>query len=256
MPSEHFVIPDAQVKPGVPTDHLRAAGNYIVAKKPDVVICLGDFWDMPSLSSYDKGKKSYEGRRYKADIEAGRQGMQQLLGPLMAYNKRRRQNKKQQYLPRLVFLLGNHEQRIERVIESDPILEGTIGYQDFKLEELGWEVHDFREPVEIDGIVYSHYFYNPNSGNPWGGKCSTKLNNIGFTFTMGHQQGLDIAMKHLANGTTLRGLVAGSFYQHEENYKGPQANNHFQGCIYKHEVKDGNYNLMELSLDYLMENWL
>lgn len=211
---------------------------------------------MASLSEYDKGKKSFEGRRYKADIEAGHEGMEALLGPLQIYNKRMARNKKQQYKPRMVFLLGNHEQRILRAIEKDPTLEGTIGYEDFKLAEYGWEVHGFLDAVDIDGVYYSHYFYNPMTGKPYGGKASTRLNNIGFSFTMGHQQGKDIAEKHLANGKTLRGLVVGSFYQHDEDYKGPQGNHHFRGCIMKHEVKDGDYCLMELSLDYLMREWL
>ena len=121
---------------------------------------------------------------------------------------------------------------------------------------MGWEVHEFLKPVEIDGLSYAHYFYNPMSGKAYGGKAPTKLNNVGFSFVQGHQQGLDMAMKHLGNGTTIRALVAGSFYQHFEDYKGFQANDHFQGCVMLHEVKDGNYNLMELSLDYLMKEWL
>jgi hypothetical protein len=254
--TSHFIIPDTQCKPGLTYEHLTAAGNYIVAKKPEVIVHLGDHWDMPSLSDYDKGKKSYEGRRYKADIEAGKEGMEALLAPIKAYNKQRKKNKEKQYKPRMVFLLGNHEQRIHRAIEKDPILEGTIGYQDFELEKYGWEVHDFLEIVEIDGVSYSHYFYNPNTGKPYGGRVFTRLNNIGFSFTMGHQQGKDIAEKHLSNGKTLRGLVVGSFYQHDEEYKGYQGNAHYRGCIMKHEVEDGNYCLVEISIDYLLKEYL
>jgi len=122
--TKHLIIPDTQCKPGDNFDHLRAIGNYAVAKKPEVIVHLGDHWDMASLSEYDKGKKSYEGRRYKADIEAGHTGMGELLGPIMKFNRRQRRNKKQQYLPRMVFLLGNHEQRIARAVDKDPILEG------------------------------------------------------------------------------------------------------------------------------------
>src|SRR6187431_2812527 len=60
----HMVIPDVQSKPGVQNDHLTWIGAYAVEKKPDVIVCIGDFWDFPSLSSYDKGKLSFEGRRY------------------------------------------------------------------------------------------------------------------------------------------------------------------------------------------------
>jgi len=61
---KHFILPDCQVKPGVPLNHLEWAGRFVVDKRPEVVVCLGDFADMPSLSSYDVGKKSFEGRRY------------------------------------------------------------------------------------------------------------------------------------------------------------------------------------------------
>jgi hypothetical protein len=94
------------------------------------------------------------------------------------------------------------------------------------------------------------------TGKSWGGTVASMLNNIGFSFTMGHKQGLGLANKALANGKMIRGLVAGSFYSHDEDYKGPQANNHWRGAIYKHEVKDGNYCLMELSLKYLLREWL
>jgi hypothetical protein len=54
---KHLFIPDVQAKEGVPFDHLDWIGRFIVDKKPDVIIQAGDFADMPSLSSYDRGKK-------------------------------------------------------------------------------------------------------------------------------------------------------------------------------------------------------
>lgn len=55
---KHFILPDVQCKPGVPLDHLTWASNYCIQKKPDVIVCLGDFADMESLSSYDIGKSN------------------------------------------------------------------------------------------------------------------------------------------------------------------------------------------------------
>ena len=97
-------ISDCQVKPGVDLTYLEAIGQYIVDKKPDVVVNVGDFWDFESLSSYDKGKLSFEGRRLQDDIEIGKIGMAKLLGPLKNYQK-----SNNDYNPRLVFTLGNHE---------------------------------------------------------------------------------------------------------------------------------------------------
>jgi hypothetical protein len=90
MSMKILVLPDVQAKPGVDFSYLRRYGMYLVEKKPEVVVCIGDFADMPSLSCYDKGKKSFEGRRYKRDIEAAQFAMQAFLGPLEEYNAMRR----------------------------------------------------------------------------------------------------------------------------------------------------------------------
>lgn len=253
---EHFMVPDTQCKKGTPTDHLTAAGNYIVDKQPDVVIHIGDHWDMPSLSEYDKGKQSFEGRRYLDDIEAGKEGMEALMRPIWDHNIRLASYGIKPYTPELHFTTGNHEFRIERVLEWDPRLSGVIGYHHFELEKFGFKAHPFLKPVYKDGVAYAHYFYNPNTGRPYGGVMSTRLKNVGFSFTMGHQQGKDTAERFLANGKTIRGTVAGSFYQHDEEYKGYQGNHHWRGALYKHEVYQGDYDLMELSMNYLLDEWL
>ena len=65
---KHLIIPDTQVKPDSPTDHLRWAGLYAVKMRPDVIVHIGDHWDMPSLNSYSgAGCKSFEGNRYIKD---------------------------------------------------------------------------------------------------------------------------------------------------------------------------------------------
>ena len=90
---KHLVIPDCQVKDGVCLDYLDWIGQYIVDKKPDVIVNIGDFADMPSLSSYDKGTKSFEGRRYKKDVEVTVAAMDRLLAPMKEYNARAKRNK-------------------------------------------------------------------------------------------------------------------------------------------------------------------
>ena len=249
----HVVIPDCQVKPGVPTDHLRWIGNYIVdhfAGKKIRVINLGDFWDMPSLSSYDKGKKSMEGRRYKDDIEAGNRGVDILCEPLAKYNKGRR-NK---WHPDLHFLLGNHEARIEKACDFDAQLDGVISYEDFNLKKWGWKVHGFLEVVWLDGLAYSHYFYEQNSGRPLSGMAESRLKAVGHSFVQGHQQGLWIAQRSTIHGRQ-RALITGSCYLHSEKYRGPQAADEWRGILVLHQVENGNYDLMEVSLDYLCRRY-
>lgn len=265
-----MVIPDTQQKPGVPNYHMRWLGCYAVDKRPDVIVHIGDHHDMQSLSSYDKGKKSFEGRTYRADIEAGNAALDAFMQPIYDYNKSlkvakslpprewtiaERRWKEKQYKPRKLVTLGNHEQRIERAVEITRELENTIGYHDFNWKAHGWEVHDFLEVVDIGGVKFSHYFYNPMTGHPYGGMLQTRVKNIGFSFVMGHQQGKQQAEMYRSDGTVVRGMVVGSCYLHDEKYLGPQANHYWRGTLMLHEVINGNYDAMEVSLKFLRDRY-
>ena len=256
----HLFIPDVQAKDGVPFQHLEALGNYIVAKKPEVIVMIGDWADMPSLSSYDEGKKSFEGRQYTKDIEAARRAMDILLAPMKQHNLRQAINRKKQYKPRMVMCWGNHDQgRIQRAIENDRKLEGLISVDDLEFDRQGWECHDFLEIVTIDGIRYSHYFCNPNSliKNCVGGNIDTKLKNLGWSFSMGHQQVLQYGVQYLPDGECRQGLVAGAFYLHDEGYMNLQGNrSHWRGVVMKNEVQDGKYDPCFISIDFLIRKYL
>lgn len=254
MAREHVFIPDTQVRRGVKTDHLLAAANYIAAHQPDTVVVAGDWWDMPSLSRYEqKGSRYFEGRRYTDDIDAGNAAMELFMQPISD------EIEKGEWKPKLVFLMGNHEYRIERAVEADPVqLEGNIGYHHFNLSEWGWKVVPFREIIELDGIMYSHFFQNPQSlmRGVLGGTIDNRLNKLKHSFSMGHQQTLMWGCQYTATGRRIIGCVAGAFYQHQEEYQGPQGNNYWRGMVYKHQVKKGEYDPMMLSLDYLRKEWL
>lgn len=255
----HLVIPDTQVKAGVPIDHLEACGNYIVDQLPNTIIHLGDHWDMPSLSSYeDKGSKYFHDKSYKSDVDSGLEAMELLLKPLVRYNNNRKRKKLKQYNPRMVFTTGNHEYRVDRAIWAEPILEGTISQDHFQLDRFGWETYPYEHIIEIDGISYCHLFRNPDSlkGNPLGGTMDNRLRLMGHSFTMGHQQGRKYGNRFTGMGNELHGLVCGSFYQHDEDYLGPQKNKQYwRGIVVKHECVNGTYDPMFVSMEYLLREW-
>ncbi len=253
----HVIIGDTQCKPGVPMAHLGWIGNYIVDQFAGLnisVIHLGDHYDMPSLSSYDRGKKAMEGRRYVEDIKAGNAGFDLLCQPLARLNKGKRSSR--QWWPDRHFLIGNHEQRIERACEIDAQLDGVISYKDFNISsKWGWTVHDFLKPLVLDGVHFAHYFYNPSTGKPYGGEnLQTRLKTIGHSFCQGHTQGSNYAHRHVGS-TRHHGLVLGSTYLHEENYLGPQGTNYWRGIVIAHQVENGAYDPMFTSLDYLCRRY-
>lgn len=242
--ASHAYIPDIQIRMNIPWDHIMWAAEEIAERRPSVIIQGGDFGDMPSLSSYDKGKYGHEKKRYEEDIRAIELGWEMLDGPIRRVRG---------YQPRKVFTRGNHEDRISRALLYEPYLIERIAVEDSDPPE-GWEVHEFLEVVFIDGVAYSHYFYNPMTGRPYGGTIDNRLKNIGYSFTMGHQQVLLVGMRDVGS-RRIRGTVAGAFYLHDEDYKGPQGNHHWRGIVFKHEVSQGQYDIMELSMDYLCRKY-
>jgi hypothetical protein len=155
-----------QLKPGVPTEHIDWISRYIVEKKPDVLVIIGDWADMSSLSSYDKGTKSFEGRTYRADILAANDGLQKLMAPIDAEIERCTKSHKKRWNLRKIVTLGNHEHRINRAIETQRELDGLISTDDLFFKQWGFEIYPFLQPVVVDGIAYCHYFGSGVMGRP------------------------------------------------------------------------------------------
>lgn len=252
MSSNILVIPDTQCKEGQEWPHLAALGSWIATHQPDVIVHLGDHFDMESLSSYDRGTKKAEGKRVYQDIAAGKAAMDVLLHDLRKLQAKQRYQRKRIYTPRLIFLIGNHEERIMRHVNANPELEGFLDYSHLGLEE--WEVYDFLEPVNVENILFAHYFYNPNSGRPFGGSIVNRLNKVKESFVQGHEQTFIFDRQYTAQ-RTLTGLVAGAFYMHDEDYKGPQGNTHWRGVIMLHDAEDGDYRKEEIPLSHLLERY-
>lgn len=255
MSKKILVVADTQCKPGEDLSYMSAIGNYIVSKRPNVVVHIGDNYDFPSLSVYDKGKASFEGRRLLADIEAGNKGLELLLAPLRELQERQRQSKKKVYNPRLVFCTGNHEERFDRLASNMPELQGFVGMETLGLEKQGWEVIPFLQPVEIEGIFFVHYLANPFTGKPYGGTAMNQLKTVGRSFVCGHKQTLDVAIRPSIDGKMQIGIINGACYPFDEDYKGFQGNNHFRGVTVLHDVKDGFGCPMFVSLEFLMEKY-
>lgn len=253
-PRRHFLIPDCQIKPGVDTRHLEWAGRAIVKYLPDVIVVIGDFWDMSSLNSHEiPGSKFLEGSRIKNDIDAGNEAFEQLIAPIHKEQLRRIRNRRTKWNPECHFLFGNHEHRITRIATQDPKWDGMLTLD--ALKTPGFKRHEFLKIVEIDGIKYCHYFPNPYSGKSIGGTIVNRLNHIGSSFVQGHQQGFLYATKQYPDHVK-HGLVAGRFYSHHENYRsGDVQACEWNGVVVLNRVHNGDYDLMPLRYDYLRDKF-
>jgi hypothetical protein len=247
-----LVLPDVQAKDGTDFSFLKRIGQYAADKKPDIILCIGDFADMESLSSYDAGKKCYEGRRYSKDIAAAHEAMNAFLEPMADYNAA---HPDEPYKPRMVMTLGNHENRINVAIEKDPKLAGTISVDDLEYESFGWEVYDFLEVVVIDGVAFSHFFVTGVMGRP-AGTAAAQLRVANMSCFSGHQQGKQIAYAKRADGAILTSIISGSCYEHWEGFLGPQTNKqHWRGFFMLHDMHDGGFDEMPVSLSFVNQRY-
>ncbi len=249
-----FVLPDCQTKSGVALDHLTYAGKWCAEKHIDTIVCLGDFADMESLSSYDTGHKSFEGRRYSKDVEVARDAMSMFIKPIIEEKSRLIRNKEKRWNPRLILTLGNHCNRINRAIECDPKLDGLLSVDDLHYEQWGWEVYPFLQVVVVEGVAFSHYFVSGVMGRPVG-SARMLLTKHHMSCVAGHQQGRDIAYGQSADGRSMTGIISGSYYQHEEAFLTIQNNIHWRGCWQLNSVENGSFDELPLSIDYLKNKY-
>lgn len=234
----HIVIPDVQAKPGVPLDHLTWVGNYIAEKRPDAVICIGDFADVESLNRYDMGTIRGENKRLQKDLIVAREAMDRLMAPVKAAPD---------YAPELHLTMGNHEERLDRFANEHPYLEEVVGTHMLRFDEWGWKVHPFLKPVTVDGIRYCHYFVSGAMGKAVS-SAPALLRLQKQSCIMGHNQKTDVAFHPVTHQWA---IFCGICNLHDEHYLGPQGNDVRRQILVLHEVDDGRFDPMFVSLKFL-----
>lgn len=242
MSKTHLVIPDSHAHPDYDNERYSYLSKLIADLNPDVVVDIGDWYDMASLCSYDRGTRGFHGRRYQADIAAGVEAQDRLLLPLRKRKKR---------LPRFIRCLGNHEHRIIRAIDREPeLLEGTIGLSDLQSKEYKWEEYPFLQAVEVDGVNYAHYFVSGVMGRPVS-SARAMLNHQNASCVMGHAHTFDYATKTNVRGQAFHGVICGVFQDYTPEFASATDYMWRRGVLILHNVEDGNFDIEWISMDRL-----
>jgi len=181
--------------------------------------------------------------------------METLMQPITDLQARQRKNKDKIYKPQMYLTLGNHEHRINRAVENDSMLDGTISIEDLQYEKHGWTVLPFEQPVIIDGVLYAHYVTAGALARPVG-TAAAIISKKHQSCIVGHQQGRQVAYAIRADGQTITSIIAGSCYEHDEDYMGAQGNHYWRGVVVLHEVNDGSFDEMFVSLKFLKDKYL
>ncbi|MDQ1326683.1 MAG: Metallophos protein [Campylobacterota bacterium] len=242
----HFIISDMQISQGVDLKHLTAIAKEVIDRKPDVLIFLGDFWDMKSL--YNITKDQFDGKKYKSDVRVGIEAMRILMELIIA------EEKKTGWKLRKVFCLGNHEHRINKIANSYKALNGLVSIDDLELSQFNFEVVEFLKPIIIDDIAYCHYFTNGLMNTPIQSTrllVQRKLMNC----VMGHKQAFSIHREVKASGEPVYAIFAGSSYLHDEEYLTEQGNHYSRQVWALNNVGEKTFEPEILFLNRLMKKW-
>jgi len=248
----HLVIPDPHAHPDHNNDRADWLGKLIRDIKPDVVVNLGDMFDMPSMADQEKGKKSFQGRTFKRDLEAGLDFDNRIWEPVRAQKKR---------MPYRVFYEGNHEFRLKRAINMQPELEGVISFDDFGLRRNYDTIVEYEGNTpgvfEVDGISYAHYFISGVMGRSLSGEhpAHALLTKQFTSCTCGHLHVTDYCQRTNPYGKRLNGLVAGVYQDYDSDWAGEINRLWWRGVILKRNVEEGNYDPQWISIDSLKKEY-
>ena len=252
MSKIHLVIPDTHAHYQHNNERASWLGDLICDLRPDLVIHLGDSADLPSLASYDKGTRASVGRTYRSDIDAHLDFMDRLFSPVRKLKKK---------LPHRVFLEGNHEHRIERALDSNPELTGTISFNDLSLDRYFDETvrYDGGTPgvYEADGVYYAHYFVSGLMGRPISGEhhAASLVRAQLASSTQGHSHLCDYSVRTRADGRKIQGLVAGCYQDYDAPWAGKSNQLWWKGVIIKRNVEGGTYDPEFVSLEALRREY-
>lgn len=249
----HLIVPDSHAHPDHHNDRADWLGELILDVKPDVLIHIGDSADLASLSTYDKGKRSFQGRNYKDDINAHLDFQERMFAPVKRAKRK---------LPYSYFFIGNHEHRITRAIDLSPELDGAISLKDLQLREWYDEVIDYSGGTPgvktIDGITYAHYFVGGIAGRPLGGihagyAIATKKFS---SATCGHSHLFDTSWHVNLQGDPVIGTVVGCYQDYDNEWAGEVAQLWNRGVVVKRNVDGkGGYDLQWISLNTLRDTY-
>lgn len=259
MPDKRIlVIGDPHSRPESHTERFSALANFIIDKRPDHIVCIGDFADMASLCKYDVGTVNAEGRRYADDIASANVALGLVNNPVRSYSNRVRQNRKKRYDPKFYVTLGNHENRIERAVQQDPKLFGHLSTDDIEFKRYGWEVVPYLSPLEIEGICFQHYFTSGVMGRPIGGHnhARTLIQRNHVSSVCGHSHLRDYSEDANSFGRRVFGLVAGCYDDLGVGYEYTTEQDRFwSGLVLLHEVANGSAEPAWFSYQYILEGW-
>lgn len=200
-----------------------ALNKLIKDVKPNRVVVIGDFFTMDSLSEWDSDKrKKMEGRRLNNDVAAGVRALEMMYDGITD-------------VP-LIFTEGNHENRLDRYYDKNPVVDQTVDLGDTVAEAIGCNeltYVPYKSYWQHKGVSFTHVPHGEN-GKPIGGKSATTraLSIHDGSVVFGHTHLLATACEHRHGGRHLNQAVnVGCFFEHVDDYAKGSVTSYWRGVV-------------------------
>lgn len=255
-----LVFGDAHVQAGEPETHMKrfdAIGRLALRYRPDTIICGGDLWDLPSLAAHLGAKAvggagstlHHQNKKLGMDLHAGKDAIIRIERPIETYNRAqgRAGRSGNKYQPTKVFLLGNHENRLNKVGNHSPELADVVNVKTMIVDWLaarGWDVWDGEaETFWYEGVGFRHYF-GDKKGNPI--QITTAKTHLPRSSVWFHQHSFGTNERRY-DGTTDR-FVAMPCYKPMHRLGDKESS----GVVFLNDVKNGDFSINEIPYDRVM----
>lgn len=253
-----LVIGDTHVSAEDDLTRFEWAAKFITEHEPDYIVIMGDFLTLNCLSAWDKDKrKRMEGRRYYDEIQKGNEALDILTSGITNKNNRFRLQKKKLYSPDIIYIEGNHEDRLTRYLDYDPTFEGAVSVDtDLHLASRGIVWIPYREYWTNNGIGFTHIPHN--SVRPVSGKYHVHkaMDCTIQSVVYGHTHKLETACRHTPGMQHLQQVLsAGCFFDTNEDYVHGLITNYWKGLVLLHNYKEGRFDIETFSLGRLRRTY-
>jgi len=201
------VLPDIHLPNEEPTV-INPLLRYLASERWDGAIILGDLMDLNVISSHnDKFPRLTQGQTFRADIDYTNEWLDGFC----------RTARKRNPAAKLVYLEGNHEYRVERYLDANPRLEGTMELAErLRLKERGIDWVRSWSKGEVFTLGHANFVH--------GDTCSVyhaakMVKDYGANVFYGHTHDVqEYSMHRKARGVTIKGKSLGCLCKYDPEW--------------------------------------
>lgn len=255
-----LVIGDSHAAPGHDNGRFFALGNYIRDTLPENIVQIGDFGTYDSITSHTKGNlRVREGMRLSDDFEVAQDAYNTLMHPIRELWKHQAAHHRKRYTFNGWWFESNHEYRIKRFLDENPVLEGFIPEEDLVgATKDGWKLVPWKYSCSIDGVCFTHVPINDGNGQPISGKYVARRAAEMYqgTVVFGHTHRFlveSLARMGDDDAHRVEGINVGWFGDYTPEYiEGhPGIANWWSGIVILHHTNHGQVDIERISMDRL-----